>query len=56
MRKTVLMFTLMALFALANTAVAQFPTCGANCPNIALFALTNTAVTQFPTCGANCPN
>jgi hypothetical protein len=33
MRKTILMFALMALFALANTAVAQFPTCGANCGN-----------------------
>jgi hypothetical protein len=34
MRKTILMFALMALFAVANTVVAQIPTCGNNCPDL----------------------
>ncbi len=33
MRKAILMFALMALFSVANTVMAQMPTCGANCGN-----------------------
>jgi hypothetical protein len=31
MRKAILMFALMALFATVNTVVAAIPTCGDNC-------------------------